>query len=76
MFISNQDPGDEQNPPLIDLPSYYPHHPDCKGRGTARGSEWPTCCGSASDIEEFYDEHFDDYYDSEFDYNLAEAEEH
>ena len=54
-FLTNCDPGDEQ--------SDREHHPDCNGRGTNRGKEWPMCCGSASDIEEFYDEHFDDYYD-------------
>jgi hypothetical protein len=52
------------------------HHPDCGGKGTARGSEWPMCCGSPSDIEEFYDEHFDEYYVEPLDYNDGEAEEH
>ena len=66
-FINNQDPGDEQ---LDDLGK---HHPDCGGRGTARGKDWPACCGSAADIEEFYNEHFDEYYES--DYNDGEAEE-
>jgi hypothetical protein len=65
-FISDRDLGDEQDNHIV-------HHPDCGGRGTARGSEWPMCCGSNAQIEEFYDEHFDEYWDS--DYNLAEAEE-
>ena len=64
-FTTNQDPGDEQ--------PQHEHHPDCGGRGTARGKEWPMCCGSASEIEEFYDEHFDEVY---YDYNDGEAEEH
>lgn len=69
-FLTNRDTGDEQ--PM------HKHHPDCGGRGTARGKEWPMCCGSAADIEEFYDEHFDEYYDDYHpdDYNDAEAEEH
>lgn len=70
-FMTNHDPGDEQPT----LPSYYPHDEICRGNGTARGKEWPTCCGSASQIEEFYDEHFDDYYDEPADYNDGEAEE-
>ena len=63
-FMTNHDPGDEQPE----------HHPDCGGRGTARGKDWPMCCGSTADIEEFYDERFDDYY-RPADYNNSEAEE-
>lgn len=55
-FLVNRDPGDEQ-------PDDHVHDPICNGMGTARGKEWPMCCGSDRDIEEFYDEHFDDYYD-------------
>lgn len=64
-FIVDRDPGDER-------PDHV-HHPDCGGRGTARGDSWPLCCGSNSDIETFFDENFDDFFG---DYNLAEAEDH
>lgn len=63
-FITDRDPGDEQ--------PEYRHHPDCGGRGTARGNSWPMCCGSNTDIDEFFDENFSGM----FDYNLAETEEH
>lgn len=44
------------------------HHPDC-----TRPEEWPACCGTAAQVEEFYDEVFEDYHAE--DYNAAEAEE-
>lgn len=40
------------------------HDPICGGKGTARGQDWPMCCGSPADVEGFYDEHFEDYYDN------------
>lgn len=49
------------------------HEPECNGKGTSRGQDWPMCCGSKSQIEEFYDDVFDDVYLD--DYNMEEAKE-